>query len=288
MFTNDQSQKANQQMNFFTKQEVKIINGYAINDRIPIKRYIVDFVMNNPFNFPISSSIMATVHMINANTIKNYYKSQLIVDAAMRLGKYTYSRAISADCVSFSLLVLLLCHTYTDYYITVFQKFPNVIISIEKEDTPFAILIDKTASSLLSYNTRLYNLKNIIQSGHYKTLDDISQNCKTASFYHVKFDDPTDDVKLVDLIGCISTCTVTDFYAPSILADTLYSRSSIAFRDQEDSSCDTSDIFDWCKTDISTLQPYFIKHETSNDQTRKSIHTDTVIDGDPQLNYDIS
>lgn len=279
--------KVNQQMNFFTKQEVKILNGYVINDRIPIKRYIVDFVMNNPFNFPISSSIMATVHMRNAGSLKNYYKAELIEDAVKRLRKHTYYRAISADCVSFSLLMLLMCRTYTDYYITILQKFPNVIVSIEKEDTPFAVLIDKTASSLLCYNTRLCNLKNIVYNGHYKTLDDISQNWKTASFYHVKFDDPTDDVKLVDLIGCISTYGVTDLYAPSIMADTLYSRSCIAFRDH-DSSFDISDIFDWCKVNISTLQPYFIKQEVSNGQTRKSIHTDTVIEGDPQLNYDIS
>lgn len=287
MFTNDQFQKANQQMNFFTKQEVKILNGYVINDRIPIKRYIVDFVMNNPFNFPISSSIMATIHMRNAGRIKNYYKSELIEDAARRLSRYTYSRAVSADCVSFSLLMLLLCRTYTDYYITIIQKFPNIIVSIEKEDTPFAVLIDKTASSLLCYNTRLCNLKNIVYNGHYKTLDDISQNWKTASFYHVKFDNPTDDVKLVDMIGCISAYMLTDVYDPSILSDTLYSRSCTAFRDH-DSSLDCSDIFDWCKFNISTLQPYLIKQEISNGQIRKSIHTDAVIEGDPQLNYDIS
>lgn len=276
-------------MNFFTKQELKIFNGYAINDRIPIKRYIVDFVMNNPFNFPISSSIMSIItgSVRNTNTIKDYYKPQLIQDAAYRLSQHVYSRAISNDCVSFSLLMLLLCRTYIDYYITILQKFPNVIISIEKEDLPFAVLIDKTASSLLCYNTRLYNMNSIIQNGHYKTLDDISQKCKAASFYHVKFDDPTDDVKLLDLIGCISTYMVHDFHTPSILSNTLCSRSIAAFL-EHDSSCDSSDIFDWCKINISTLQPYFVKHETFNGQIHKSIHTDIVIDDEPQLNYAIS
>lgn len=254
-------------MNFFTKDELKILDRYPHNTPMSVKSYVRDFVFNNPLNFPIVPMLLKSCPKY-ITKIRNFYTEENLCHGLSRVDyENLFNLAYVNDCFSFTILLISMLSKYCMCTFKIVRRSPNIIINIINE-YDYSLLIDKTASSIICYNNKQFPMDTIFQSSHFKTLKDAAENYKDTSFYY--FELPGDDSnKILDLFGLLTGYFIKCFYHGDI-KNSLFEKC----RGEEPVS-GNNNIFNHIKNHSENVTSYYIDNAVKD---IVGVHTFDVID----------
>ena len=174
------------------KEEKEILFSYPLMESIKIIDYITDFVLKNPSNFPITSSIMKFAKYNNKTKLKSYFTRETVKQAihlfynsyGLNQGRYEHQN----NFTSILLYILLVSEgmQYSQFF----------IISKNDNDVWIAFSIGESKKYYI-FNSNCTNGLYVIDKDDYygfitslshKTIDDVLNTELTQDYYKLPLD----------------------------------------------------------------------------------------------------
>lgn len=215
-------------MSFFKQPELNILDRYPINKVIPVRDYLCDFILENPLNYPYSSSIMKRTKFNQMDVpIKNYYTKENIYSCIDSYPSYRsdsnngiYYEMLHSDNICITALLISMFRKFCKCKIIIHQHSPDIIMSISDGSHKHLAMIDKSGSSILCYNTsdsiNIYPLF----GQHISCVADISRIIEVSKHFYFEFTESSNEIfNILVTFMTLTVCIPPSWYSATFKDD---------------------------------------------------------------------
>ncbi len=241
------------------KEEKEILFSYPLMESIGISDYIIDFVMKNPSNYPISSTIMKFTKYKNETTLKSYYTRENIRNCISSLyniydtneGRFEHQHNFTSI-----LMYILLMTGVSDCRFTIIEKNDNDIwVAVGLNHTQYMFIFNSNCTSglyVITSDDYYYFMINLVNKSVTDALD--------SEIIHRFFKFPTDVISSIKY-----TTEMDDYLVRYELLMRFLSGRAVTNLTLDDKSAEISNYYSNACDERSIM--YIIKHDQTYDIT---------------------
>lgn len=166
--------------------ELKILKDYSPLQPVSLYDYLIDFVISNPTNYPVTSWLMKST-VCTGSTMSEIFSRESVKEKIRNATSYINCNVlyymISEKETGFNLLALSLVKR--GYEITILQKEPVLLLNVfDPETSKWKLLLDQNLNDFLMYDVEnSVDLLTDLRCNQYSSVMDLVQRSNIEVIY---------------------------------------------------------------------------------------------------------